>query len=147
MTPIENVEKIMLQYISRQIKENVTFEKASSECFNLISNSDILFNYVYEYIIYKILDISDMTLEELINTTNYSRRKNGYTEIKSLRSHCKKYLTLNFMCDPLYYMFSWANTPQGIEFWCEKRDDLFKYLLPKPFDLIIKLKKKYCYYG
>lgn len=61
MTPIENVEKIITQYISRQLKENVKIEKACSECFNLMSNSDILFNYVYEYIIDKILDISDMT--------------------------------------------------------------------------------------
>ena len=147
MTPIEKKEKIIIQYISRQIKENVTFEKASNECFNLMSNSDILFNYVYEYIIYKILDISDMTLEELINTINYSRRKGGYQEINSLRKYCKRCSTINFMCDPLYYMFSWAKTPQGIEFWCKKRDDLLKYLLPRQFDLMIKIKKQYSYYG
>lgn len=51
------------------------------------------------------------------------------------------------MCDPLFYMFSWATTPQGIEFWHKKRESLRKYLLPKQFELIMKLKMKYLYYG
>mgnify|MGYP003290909523 CR=1 FL=1 len=51
------------------------------------------------------------------------------------------------MCDPLYYMFSWTDTPQGIEFWVKKREDLLKYLLPKQFEFIMKLKMKYRYYG
>ena len=38
-------------------------------------------------------------------------------------------------------MFSWADTPQGAEFWYEKRGYLLKYLLPRQFDLIKKNKK------